>query len=232
MTRLVLIRHGEAQSWVDGIVGGDQGCTGLSDLGRRQAIALRDRLARTGELGTVDALYASTLPRALETAEIIAPALGDPPIKQERELREFDPGEAADGRTWEDYEREYPRELWDAYRSRSPGAESWAQFGVRIGAALRDVAERHAGGTVVVACHGGVIEQSVVNFFGLGHHGELASFDIANTSLTEWVRPDPDEVWWRPGGQWRLLRLNDAAHLEGVGGGHGGPPPVTSIDPE
>ncbi|HEY8524822.1 MAG TPA: histidine phosphatase family protein [Acidimicrobiales bacterium] len=225
MTRIVLIRHGEAQTHVDGIVGGDTACTGLSDLGRRQAAALRDRLARTGELGRPDALYASNLPRAIETAEIIAPALGDPPIEIERDVREFDPGEA-DGLTWEEYEKRFPRDVWDAFRSRSPGAESWAEFGLRVGTVLRRLADRHDGGTVVIACHGGVVEQSVVTFLGLGHQGELATFEIANTSITEWLRPDPDEPWWRPPGLWRLIRLNDAAHLEGVGGGPGssGPP--------
>jgi probable phosphoglycerate mutase len=217
MTKLVLIRHGEAQSYLDGVVGGDRGCTGLSDLGRRQATALRDRLARTGELGEVDALYASSLPRAIETADVIAPALGDLPVKVERDVREFDPGPEADGRTWEDIEREYPRELWDPYRPRVPGAESWAGFGVRVGAALRDIASRHDG-TVVVACHGGVIEQSVVSFFGLPLNGDLSSFHIANTSITEWARLGPDADTWRPAGDWRLIRLNDAAHLEGVEG--------------
>lgn len=215
MTRLVLIRHGEAQSHVDGVVGGDQGCSGLSELGRRQATALRDRLAATGELGEVEGLYASSLPRAHETAEIIAPALGDLTIKVERDLREFDPGPEADGRPWEDIERDYPREVWDAFRPRVPGAETWALFGVRVGAVLRDIASRHEG-TVVVACHGGVIEQSVVTLFGLPANGELSSFSIANASITEWVRLGPDADTWRPGGDWRLMRLNDAAHLAGV----------------
>lgn len=225
MTRLVLIRHGEAQSGVDGIVGGDNGCTGLSDLGRRQAAALRDRLARTGELGEVDALYASTLPRAIETAEIIAPAIGDPPLKIERAVRELDPGDA-DGLTWEEYERRYPRTAWSAYRAPSPGAESWAEFALRIGTALSDITERHSGHTVVIACHGGVIEQSAIAFFGLAHYGEVTTFDIANTGITEWLRPDPDQIWWRPPGRWRLIRFNDAAHLEGVGRQTNGSPAV------
>jgi len=221
MTRIVLVRHGEAQSALDGVVKSENGCTGLSDLGRRQAAALRDRLARTGELRTVDALYASHLARAVETAEIIAPALGDPPVRIERELREFDPGSQADGMTWEEYDRRFPRDPWDAYRGRSPGAESWAAFSLRIGTALRDLAERHPGETVVVACHGGVVEQSVVSLLGLAHHGELVTFEVANTSITEWLRPDPDELWWRPPGRWRLIRLNDAAHLDGVRRGPG-----------
>jgi hypothetical protein len=56
-----------------------------------------------------------------------------------------------------------------------------------------------------------------VALLGLAHHGELVTFDVANTSITEWLRPDPDEPWWRPPGRWRLIRLNDAAHLADVG---------------
>ena len=51
------------------------GCTGLTERGGAQAEALRDRLVATGELAGADALYASVLPRAIETAEMLAPAL-------------------------------------------------------------------------------------------------------------------------------------------------------------
>src|SRR5687767_2479115 len=139
MTRLVLVRHGEAQSHVDHVVGGDRGCTGLSDLGRRQAGALRDRWARTAgsELGEVSAIYASTLPRAIETAEIVAPALGLDDVKTERDLREWDPGEEADRLTWEEIEARYPRDdPWSAHRSRFPGSETWAEFSLRVGRVL------------------------------------------------------------------------------------------------
>ena len=36
-TRLVLVRHGESRAIVDEIVGGHEGCKGLTDEGRRQA---------------------------------------------------------------------------------------------------------------------------------------------------------------------------------------------------
>src|SRR4051812_23112762 len=75
-TRIVLIRHGESQCTVDGVVGGDRGCTGLSDEGRRQCGQLRERLLRTGELAGTDVVLTSVLPRAIETAELIAPGLG------------------------------------------------------------------------------------------------------------------------------------------------------------
>ena len=49
-TRLVLVRHGESQVTVRRVIGGPRTCSGPSDLGRRQARALHDRLASTGEL--------------------------------------------------------------------------------------------------------------------------------------------------------------------------------------
>ena len=213
VTRLVLVRHGEAQCHVEQVVGGTKGCSGLSDLGRRQADALRRRLARTGELDGADVLYASTLPRAVETAEAIAPALGNPAVKQDEDLCELDPGEA-DGITWEEFRERY---TWageaaatsaTVYRPMAPGAESWARFSERVGAALHRLADDHTGQTVVVACHGGVIMGSFHAF------GQLPLvyrflFDIDNTSLTEWRRHPAGSSEQR----WTLTRFNDAAHL-------------------
>ncbi|MGH9281364.1 MAG: histidine phosphatase family protein [Acidimicrobiales bacterium] len=209
-TRLVLVRHGEAQCHVEQVVGGPKGCTGLSDLGRRQSEALRRRLARSRELDCADILYASTLPRALETAEAIAPALGGPTIKQDEDLCELHPGEA-DGITWEAFRERY---TWAGdtsataaavYRPMAPGAESWARFSERVGAALHRLADDHAGQTVVAACHGGVVQSS---FHAFGQLPLVQRFllHIDNTSLTEW-RLDPGER------RWTLVRFNDAAHL-------------------
>src|SRR4029079_12461481 len=72
VTRLVLVRHGESRATVDRIVAGHDTCKGLTDRGRQQAEALRDRLARPGELAATTRLVASLMERARETAEIIA----------------------------------------------------------------------------------------------------------------------------------------------------------------
>ena len=202
-TRLVLIRHGEAQSAVDQIVAGEKGCSGLSDLGRRQAAALRARLELSGELLRVDALYASVLPRAVETAAIVAPAIGDHEIEQDCDLCELHPGEA-DGLRWDEYRDRYAVDPWDPHREMAPGGESWVSFLGRVGAALRALVERHAGETVVVACHGGVIIGSMINGLGLPNTGGHFRIGPENTSLTEWLVDDE---------AWRLIRYNDAAHL-------------------
>ncbi|HET7487622.1 MAG TPA: histidine phosphatase family protein [Acidimicrobiales bacterium] len=209
-TRIVLVRHGEAQCHVDQVVGGPLGCTGLSDRGRRQAEALRDRLS-AGELAA-DLLYASTLPRAVETADIIAPALGGLAVEQEEALCELHPGEA-DGLTWEEFRARYtwPGEGASYYRPMAPGAESWAQFIVRAGSALSRLAAAHTGATVVLACHGGVVESS---FRALGQLSVAPQFNlrIENTSITEWEAPGPGADDRR----WTLVRFNDASHLHGL----------------
>lgn len=204
VTRLILIRHGEADANTAQIFGGPKSCTGLSDLGRKQCELLRDRLVRTGELAGAAALYCSNLPRARETAEIIAPALGLP-VVEDPDLHELDPGEA-DGLHFEEWAEQYGAVRWDEdiHRPMAPGGESWAAFLDRAAGALIRLAETHTGDTIVAACHGGIVEASMIRLLGLTVEYRWNRFQTINTSLTEWsLRRD----------LWRLVRYNDAAHL-------------------
>jgi probable phosphoglycerate mutase len=211
LTRLVLIRHGQSRATVDQIAGGERGCTGLTDLGVRQVEAVRDRIVRTAELAGATALLASTLPRAVETAEILAPALGDLPVVTDRDLSELQPGEG-DGLTWGEWGERFGgfRMADEPYRPLAPGGESWAEFQLRVGRTLSALVVAEAGGVIVVACHGGIIEGSIRNFLGLGW---LTGADVldtpANTSITEWTCVVQPGVAL----EWRLVRYNDAAHL-------------------
>ena len=122
VTRLVFIRHGHAQAAIDDIVAGHRGCRGLTDRGREQATALRDRLFETRELHA-DVLLTSKLPRAIETAEILAPALGDLVPQRDCDLCELHPGEC-DGLRWEEYRRRYGFDMRiEPERPMSPGGE-------------------------------------------------------------------------------------------------------------
>jgi probable phosphoglycerate mutase len=205
--RLVLVRHGEAVCNVSGIVGGILGCTGLSAIGVSEAEALRDRLLRTGEMADVTAVYASVLPRALETAAIVAPGLGGQAAVADCDLCELHPGEA-DGLTWGQFVERYTGPDWDSNPDAvlAPGAESWRSFVARVDGALTAVAGRHGNERVVIFCHGGVIEASLESFLGVTVARGRLKLRTAHTSLTEWeLAPDG----------WRLLRYNDAAHLAG-----------------
>jgi probable phosphoglycerate mutase len=205
-TRLLLVRHGESQVTVRRVVGGELTCTGLSPLGVRQAEALRDRLRREGPVH-VDALISSTLPRAHETAAIVGSVLDVDIARRDADLVEHRPG-AADGVPFADFATRF--EAFDLRlhpdRPLAPGGESLNDFRARVLAAVARIEEEHRGGTVIVVCHGGVIDIVFREFLGLGLD---APFDMwtLNTSVTEFVRGPQ---------HWTLRRYNDAAHLAGL----------------
>ncbi|MCY4272826.1 MAG: histidine phosphatase family protein, partial [bacterium] len=166
-TRLLLIRHGESEATVKQIIGGDRACTGLSPLGRRQSQALGERWLE-GHEPKVDALWASTLPRATETAEALSAPLGGLPVHTHPDLVERRPGEA-DGVGYEDFADLFE---WTGdvhpHLPLAPGGESLAAFSYRTGHALYELVEGHPGATMMVVCHGGVIDVAMRLFMGLG----------------------------------------------------------------
>jgi broad specificity phosphatase PhoE len=204
-TRLVLIRHGEANAFAERVVH-SHNCTGLTLRGRRQATALRDRLAHTKELSEAGALCSSLMRRAIETAELVSPAIGDGSLALTTDCGfcEMHQGDG-DGLSWEDFEARYGGfdRVVERGRAAAPGGESVDELVARAGSALRGLAERHDGATTVVVCHGGVVGAALEEFLGVAF-GEVTRY-VENTSLTELVQWD-DGRWW-------LVRLNDAAHL-------------------
>jgi probable phosphoglycerate mutase len=136
----------------------------------------------------VDVLYASTLPRARQTAAYVGRALQTEPIFAD-EWQELRPGEA-DGLSVAEWEQRYGRLEWgfgDPFRPFAPGGESWAMFLIRVGAALSSLVRQHLGQVVAVVCHGGVLEASFLHAFGLGPTAVSAvRFAPRNTSITHW----------------------------------------------
>lgn len=204
----MLIRHGESNVTVNRVIGGHRSCSGLSDLGREQAERLRDRFATTGELRP-DVLIASNFARAIETAEVIAPAFDGVEIDIDAGFGEHDPGPDIDGMTFPAYVEKFGVPDWsdDPHREVFPGGETTAQFHLRVGSTVSRTLRAHPGATVVVACHGGVVDAA---FRHLLRTAPTGSFELStlNTSITEFQST--------PSGAWRLSRYNDAAHLAGL----------------
>jgi broad specificity phosphatase PhoE len=136
VTEFLLVRHAETEWNRDQRYQGHADPS-LNETGRDQARALADALA--GE--QVDAIYASDLRRASETAEIVGERLGLP-VTQEPDLREIDVGSWS-GLTREEVEG---RE-WDG--------ETSEEQALRVHAALRRIGELHPAGRVLVVTHGG-----------------------------------------------------------------------------
>lgn len=210
-TNLYLIRHGEAVANVARVVGGMQGDTGLTPHGVLQAERLRDRLAATGEL-PADVLLASSLPRARQTAELIAPAL-KLSVTLDDELQEIRPGEA-DGLPLGEAMVRYsaPDFAREPHRPVSPGGECFRDLVVRAGRALDRIVYEHAGRTVVVVTHGGFIDSAFIHFFGLAQALPPTQLATTHASITHWQH----RRRWNDTPGWHLVCFNDAAHLRDI----------------
>ncbi|NNJ09148.1 histidine phosphatase family protein [Chloroflexales bacterium ZM16-3] len=202
--RIIFVRHGETP-WNVTLQYQGQVNVPLNERGRAQARLTAERLARLG----VDAFYTSDTARAAETAGIIGDALGIRPTPMP-ELREIDVGQW-EGLTPEELYRRFPDHMAeyerDPARTVRLGGESYAQLQARALVALGKIYDAHRPGDVIVAVsHGGTIRALLCHVIGL----ELANFGkmwLDNGSLTE--------IRYGSHG-WRLVRLNDAAHLEGM----------------
>ena len=204
----MLVRHGESRATIERFVGGPRSCTGLTDHGRLQAEALRNRLS-AGHDVEATALFASNFPRALETANIIAPSIGSLPVSVDSGWGEHDPGPDCDGMTYDEFIERFGMPRWDGdpHDVVYPGGETISQFHDRVMEALRRTVRQHEGGTVVVSCHAGVIDAVMRNTLHMHQTGKF-ELHTQNTSLTELLHVQ--------GSKWRLLRYNDSAHLHGL----------------
>ena len=193
-TSVFIIRHG-AYDHRPSAEGTEEACDfGLSALGRKQVNALRDRLIRTREIEP-DALFCSTLPRATQTAELIAPALG---VGHEMvaELCEWESGNEVLG---VDAFMEKFRELLPAERRHHrfhTGFETIAEFTQRVQGKLAELVGLFEGKTIVMVVHGGVVEAAFSYFLGYGPGPFEGGYPAAgHTSITLWRRSSAREDW-------------------------------------
>jgi broad specificity phosphatase PhoE len=152
-TELLLVRHGQTD--YTGADGDDPADPPLTNAGRAQAMRLAMRLRDV----PIDALYTSTMRRALETAAYIAVS-HDLPIERSDALREvrfdatFAQAKASNGRlSAELAERFLLKPSWDAL----PGFEPSRQFRRRVVQEIEAIVARHPGESVLIVAHGGVI---------------------------------------------------------------------------
>ncbi len=206
-TRLVLVRHGEARASVDQVIGGPNGCKGLTGRGRRQAEQLRDRLTRTSEI-VPEVLLASTLPRAIETGEIVSGAFPGRELMTDSDYCELHVGEC-DGLTVAEYEERYGIiDAFEADRVMSPGGESPRVFAERVRRATTALLETFRDQTVMVFTHGGFVFAATMFLLEAPGIHERKSFwaPPKNTSLTVFTSHES-------GGPMVLDRYNDVAHV-------------------
>ena len=174
-TLVLLVRHGQTPTTGKVLPGRAPGLH-LADAGREQA---ERAAARIAELPRVDALYASPLERARETAAPIA-AARKLRVQVERGLLECDFGE------WTGRELAALSKLpeWQTVQRAPstftfPGGESFTAMQTRMVAAVDRIRAKHAGGVVVCVSHADPIKAIVAH--ALGTHIDLFQRIVIST---------------------------------------------------
>lgn len=202
-TTIILCRHGESEGNREARFGG-HGPTPLTALGRSQAEATAQRLARSG----VDAVYSSDLVRARETADIIAAAIGcetvATPSLRERSVGIFT------GLTFDEARERFPRDFEALLRrdpdSCPPGGETYAQCRARASSFLDDLLVSRAGQRILLVSHHLTLYQLVLHILGVESQADPRFYvRIDNCALHRFER--------YLDGVWQVLAFNDCGHL-------------------
>ncbi|MCE9607982.1 MAG: histidine phosphatase family protein [Planctomycetia bacterium] len=199
---LYCIRHGETTYNAEGRIQG-QLDTPLSDLGRRQSLAVAKALASL----PIELIVSSPLARAYTTAEPLAKALGVD-IRTDDRLKEINAGIFQNLVPSEMAER-FPEETasWKSHDPdyRIPQGESRRELMMRGAAALADLLHSPLKTAAVVA-HGGLLTAAFKGLLGIP--AERSPFMLYNGSINvlEFT------------GQIRLMSLNQIDHLRDADG--------------
>jgi probable phosphoglycerate mutase len=198
-----MIRHGETAWNAEGRVQG-QTDVPLSAVGEAQARAVGAALAGM----RFTALYASDLARVRQTAAPAARALGLAP-RLDAGLRERHYGKF-ETLTYAEARERHPEDF-ARFKAKEPdydfgSGESLLAFNARALACVGAIAARHAGESVRVFTHGGVLEMVHRHARGTG----LAAprdFEIAN-AVINWVEAGESG--------WRVLAWGERGHLDAL----------------
>ena len=155
----------------------------------------------------IDAIYASDLSRAFDTAQAVAStkqiAIQARPQLRERHFGDFQ------GHTWEDIQKQWPEDA-EQWRVRHPewtpkgGGESLVMLHARIAALVHDMASPHTGQQVLWVTHGGVLD--ILYRMASGQDLQAArTWGLRNTAI--------NRLLWTPEGL-QIVGWADEAHLD------------------
>lgn len=202
VTKIILVRHCEAQGNTLGLLQGRTDCDVSGNSGAQlELVSLRLRNT------PISAIYSSPLKRAYKTAQAIN-RYHELPIRTDPRLIEIDIG-AWEGRSWASIEAEDSElfRLWEKNPGKfaAKGGESMRQVGERMWDAVTDIVRKNPGGTVCVTSHGCAIRCFLCLALGKPIE-ELGDVDWCdNTAISE--------IDFDREGRSRVVRMNDASHI-------------------
>jgi 2,3-bisphosphoglycerate-dependent phosphoglycerate mutase len=202
LTRVVAVRHGETV-WNAEMRMQGQLDTALSERGRWQAG--RAAASLTGE--GIEAIFASDLERAFDTAKALGRRLGLS-VHADTGLRERNFG-VFQGSTYAEIDARWPEEA-RRWRHHDPdfgaeGGETLREFSARAVGTCTRIAASNPGRSIAIVTHGGVLDCLYRAAAGIAL-GAPRSWELGNAAI--------NRLLYTPRG-FTLVGWSDTAHLEG-----------------
>ena len=194
---LILVRHGQSEGNVKEIITGSLDVK-LTDYGYQQAQLVGKKLSSE----TITAVYASSRIRAIETGSAIAKH-HELNVKPLAAFDEYMYGDA-EGMTWNEFAKKYPRNLENWGIDAVPGEEGRQVFRDRVSSAFDSLSEKHKSDLAVIACHGGTILHILGHILSTPAI-DVPRFRIGNCSITRVLHEKNHHV---------IISANDTCHLE------------------
>lgn len=201
MTEIIIIRHGETEWNKTGRFQGHSDVP-LSAEGRAQAAALGKNLV----VDHVDAIYASDLTRAMETAAPLAQRFGLEVISDPL-LRELNFG-SWEGRNFNDVNAENPDAMKTFYndpeRVNIPDSEPFPEFQRRVAGRVREIVAQERGKRIVIVSHGASIR---ILF------ADILSMPIRSIWHVSQLNTAVNKICFEDDGFAVVTLMNDTSHL-------------------
>jgi len=202
-TRLCIVRHGETAWNAEHRVQGQLDVP-LNAIGQAQAVASSKVLSKE----KFDAIYSSDLSRARQTAQETAKVLSMD-IIQDKDLRERHYG-IFEKLTYAEVKVRYPED-YARFEARDPEyafrtGESLKDFSARSITVISKMANKHAGESILVFTHGGVLDMLYRFITGVPMTAQR-DFGIPNAGLNRVELTSAE---------WQIRAWADIAHLKGA----------------
>lgn len=195
--KLYLVRHGLTVENAGGIIQGHNPGQ-LTPVGIEQAQRLAERLKRV----SFDAIYASDLRRAADTARLIA-RFHTAPVHYTAHLRERHAG-VFQGRRAEEFEQAEAQSGVPRKDFRPLGGESYEDLRARVAGFVASLQQQHSRATVLLVAHGRWNRMLLGMALGKSIEESLAIRQV-NTCL--------NIIEWNEQANFSVLLLNCAEHL-------------------
>lgn len=202
MTTVYIIRHGSTPANTEGLYHGVTD-TPLLPLGEAQAKKLAARFANI----PLDAVYTSTLQRAINTAAPLCRSKGITPTALPQ-LMELDGGEI-EGLSGEEIEARWPgtleKMLSHLCQFSAPGGESMRQVYERMVGTIDRLAAEHRGESIAIVSHGCALQTYLAHAQGIPFE-ETPRNMLHNTAVSKFLYDD--------GGHISVEYIGDYSHLD------------------